>query len=97
MSRQDLAQRVFDEVPGLTKRQATSFVDLFFELIANALANGEPVKLSGFGQFAPRDKVARIGRNPRTMEEKPIAARRVVTFKASPNFKKAVANGKSSS
>ncbi len=91
MSRQDLAQRVFDEVPGLSKKQAAQHVDLVLDLISQALARGETMKLSGFGQFVPRDKAARPGRNPRTMEEKAISARRVVTFKASPSFKKAVA------
>ena len=94
MSRQDLAQRVFDDVPGLSKKQAAHFVDMVLDLMAQSLANGEVVKLSGFGQFVPRDKAERVGRNPRTMEEKTISARRVVTFKASPNFKKAVADSK---
>lgn len=94
MSRQDLAQRVFDEVAGLNKKQAAAYVDMVLDLMAQTLCDGEVVKLSGFGQFIPRDKAARVGRNPRTMEEKVISARRVVTFKASPNFKKAVAEAK---
>ena len=50
---------------------------------ANAIANGEQVKLSGFGNFDLRDKNQRPGRNPKTGEEIPISARRVLTFKPS--------------
>lgn len=66
----------------LTKPDAKEMVELFFEEIRRALACGKPVKLSGFGNFNLRDKLERPGRNPKTGEEIPVAARRVVTFKS---------------
>jgi integration host factor subunit alpha len=56
-------------------------VDAFFEAIKSALEGGENVKLSGFGNFQLREKNQRPGRNPKTGEEIPISARRVVTFR----------------
>ncbi len=75
-----MAERLFDEV-GLNKREAKEMVDLFFEEVRLALEKGEQVKLSGFGNFDLRDKKQRPGRSPKTGEEIPISARRVVTFK----------------
>jgi len=75
-----LADRLFNEM-GLNKREAKEIVDLFFEELRLALEKGEPVKLSGFGNFDLRDKKERPGRNPKTGEEIPISARRVVTFR----------------
>lgn len=75
-----MAERLFDEM-GLNKREAKEMVDLFFEEIRLALEKGEQVKLSGFGNFDLRDKNQRPGRNPKTGEEIPISARRVVTFR----------------
>ena len=66
---------------GLTKPDAKEIVDQFFEEIRFALENGHHVKLSGFGNFTLRDKPQRPGRNPKTGEEIPVVARRVVTFK----------------
>ena len=65
----------------LKKPEAKEIVELFFEEIRYALEGGQHVKLSGFGNFSLRDKPQRPGRNPKTGEEIPIAARRVVTFK----------------
>jgi len=65
----------------------------FFEEIRDALAKGRSVKLSGFGNFQVRNKPARPGRNPKTGETIPIAARRVVTFHASQKLKAAVEGG----
>ena len=62
-------------------------VETFFDEIRNALERGEAVKLSGFGNFQLRDKPQRPGRNPKTGEEIPITARRVVTFHASQKLK----------
>ena len=80
LTKADMADRLFDEV-GLNKREAKEFVDAFFEAIRNALEGGENVKLSGFGNFQLREKNQRPGRNPKTGEEIPISARRVVTFR----------------
>ena len=62
-------------------------VETFFEEIRQALEAGDTVKLSGFGNFQLRDKPQRPGRNPKTGEEIPITARRVVTFHASQKLK----------
>ncbi len=80
LTKAEIANRLFDEV-GLNKREAKEFVDAYFETIKTALEDGENVKLSGFGNFQLRDKKERPGRNPKTGEEIPISARRVVTFR----------------
>jgi integration host factor subunit alpha len=80
LTKADIADRLFHEV-GLNKREAKEFVDAYFEVIRNALEQGENVKLSGFGNFQLRDKNERPGRNPKSGEEIPISARRVVTFR----------------
>jgi len=80
LTKADMADRLFDEV-GLNKREAKEFVDAYFEIVRQALENGENVKLSGYGNFQLREKNQRPGRNPKTGEEIPISARRVVTFR----------------
>jgi len=80
LTKAELAATLFDEV-GLNKREAKEFVDAWFEVIRESLESGDHVKLSGFGNFQLRDKSQRPGRNPKTGEEIPISARRVVTFK----------------
>ncbi|MFA5702235.1 MAG: integration host factor subunit alpha [Advenella sp.] len=92
LTKAELAEMLFDRV-GLNKREAKDIVDTFFEEIRESLAKGEPVKLSGFGNFQVRDKPARPGRNPKTGEVIPIAARRVVTFHASQKLKAIVEHG----
>ena len=91
LTKAELAELLFERV-GLNKREAKDIVDTFFEEIREALAHGEPVKLSGFGNFQVRDKPPRPGRNPKTGEAIPIAARRVVTFHASQKLKGTVEN-----
>ena len=91
VTKMELANILFDEL-GLNKREAKEFVELFFEEIRTALANGDDVKFSGFGRFSVRDKPQRPGRNPKTGEEVPVSARRVVTFKASQKIKDRVAD-----
>ena len=86
LTKAELADLLF-EVVGLNKREAKEVVDIFFEEIRETLVGGTSVKLSGFGNFQLRDKPQRPGRNPKTGEEIPIAARRVVTFHASQKLK----------
>lgn len=86
LTKADFAERLFEEL-GLNKREAKEIVDLFFEEIKGSLENGEQVKLSGFGKFELRDKNSRPGRNPKTGEEIPITARRVVTFRSGQKLK----------
>lgn len=81
-----MAERLFTDM-GLNKREAKELVDLFFETIRRALERGEQVKLSGFGNFELRNKSERPGRNPKTGEEIPISARRVVTFRPGQNLR----------
>ncbi len=89
LTKADLAECLYNEL-GLNKREAKELVELFFERIRSTLSNGDQVKLSGFGNFGLRDKNARPGRNPKTGEELPISARRVVTFRASHKLKERV-------
>jgi len=84
-----MAEQLFDEI-GLNKREAKDFVERFFEEIRAALEAGHDVKLSGFGNFALRNKSERPGRNPKTGEEIPITARRVVTFRPGQKLKSRV-------
>ncbi len=86
LTKAEMAQRLFEDV-GLNKREAKEFVDIFFDVIRDALQQGENVKLSGFGNFDLRQKNQRPGRNPKTGEEIPISARRVVTFRAGQKLK----------
>ena len=74
-----MAERLFEEF-GLNKREAKDLVEMFFEELRMALEKGQQIKLSGFGNFNLRTKNERPGRNPKTGEEIPISARRVVTF-----------------
>jgi integration host factor subunit alpha len=91
MTKAELAELLFEQV-GLNKREAKEMVDTFFNEIRDALERGVSVKLSGFGNFQLRDKPQRPGRNPKTGEEIPISARRVVTFHASQKLKSMVGN-----
>ena len=86
LTKAEMAEALFNQL-GLNKREARELVDLFFEEVRAALSAAEQVKLSGFGNFDLRDKNQRPGRNPKTGEEIPITARRVVTFHASQKLK----------
>jgi integration host factor subunit alpha len=89
LTKAEMAQRLFEDV-GLNKREAKEFVDIFFDVMRDALEKGEQVKLSGFGNFDLRQKNQRPGRNPKTGEEIPISARRVVTFRPGQKLKERV-------
>ncbi|MBX9702808.1 MAG: integration host factor subunit alpha [Silvanigrellaceae bacterium] len=80
LSKAIIADAVLNTV-GTSKSDAKAIVEEFFETIRIHLENGEHVKLSGYGNFILRDKPQRPGRNPKTGEEIPVVARRVVTFK----------------
>jgi integration host factor subunit alpha len=81
ITKAELSQRISDTL-GLNKRESKDIVETFFEQVGVVLETGENVKLSGFGNFELRDKRSRPGRNPRTGQDVPITARRVVTFKS---------------
>lgn len=86
LTKADLAEKLFEDL-GLNKREAKELVEVFFEEIRSALEQGHQVKLSGFGNFDLRMKNERPGRNPKTGEEIPISARRVVTFRPGQKLK----------
>lgn len=89
LTKADLAERLSTNI-GINKRESKDLVEFFFEEIRKALEQGKNVKLSGFGNFCLRDKSTRPGRNPKTGEEIPISARRVVTFRAGQKLKERV-------
>lgn len=86
LTKAELADMLYQEV-GLNKREAKEMVEAFFDQIRLTLEKGESVKLSGFGNFELRNKPQRPGRNPKTGEDMPITARRVVTFHPSNKLK----------
>ncbi|WP_025673309.1 integration host factor subunit alpha [Salinivibrio socompensis] len=91
LTKADLAENLFENI-GISKRDAKDTVEVFFEEVRRALESGEQVKLSGFGNFDLRDKNERPGRNPKTGEDIPITARRVVTFRPGQKLKARVEN-----
>ena len=86
LTKADIAEQLFDQL-GLNKREAKEVEELFFEEISRSLENNVQVKLSGFGNFELKEKKERPGRNPKTGEDVPISARRVVTFHAGQKLK----------
>jgi len=89
MRKVDIANRICEEV-GLSRTEAVEMVEYMLGRMKDELRKGEAVKIAGFGNFVVRSKGERTGRNPRTGEEIAITPRRVVTFRASQLFKKAV-------
>lgn len=89
MIKADIVETVFEKV-GLSKIEAQEIVELLFETIKQTLAEGESVKISGFGTFNVKKKNVRRGRNPRTGEELQITSRRVISFKPSNQVKRDV-------
>ena len=86
LTKADMAESLFNEL-GLHKCEALELVDLYFDEMRASLAVGEQIQLFGFGNFNLRDKNERPGRNPKTGEEIPITARRVVTFRPGQKLK----------
>ena len=82
LTRADLAEALVEKV-GLPRNESQELVELILSEISDALAEGNPVKLSSFGSFGIREKGERIGRNPKTGEEVPITPRRVLVFRPS--------------
>ena len=91
LTKAEMAENLFEKL-GVSKRDAKDLVEAFFEEVRRSLENGEQVKLSGFGNFDLRDKNQRPGRNPKTGEDIPITARRVVTFRPGQKLKRRVEN-----
>jgi len=82
LTRADLAESLHHQV-GLSRADSAKLVEQILGHMCEALSKGENVKISGFGTFVLRDKGERVGRNPKTGIEVPIAPRRVLTFRAS--------------
>lgn len=82
MTKADIVEHIYEKV-GFSKKESAELVERVFTIIKDTLADGEKVKISGFGNFVVREKNARKGRNPQTGEEIRLAARRVLTFKPS--------------
>jgi integration host factor subunit alpha len=82
LSKTDLVEYIFDTI-GVNKSEGKLLVEQFFEEIRLSLESGEQVLLSGFGRFHLQDKKERPARNPRTMKDAIVSARRVVKFKPS--------------
>lgn len=82
VTRAQLSEAVYKEV-GLSRNESAQLVEAILEQICTELVAGKVVKISSFGTFSVREKGGRIGRNPKTGEEVPIAPRRVLVFRAS--------------
>ena len=89
VTRVDLCESVYRKV-GLPRNESAKLVELVLKEITDCVARGEPVKLSSFGTFTVRKKNQRMGRNPKSGVDVPIAPRRVVLFKASGILKRQV-------
>lgn len=83
MTKAEIIDRVYETVGGFSKKESAEVVEAVFETMKGTLAEGDKVKISGFGNFVVREKKQRIGRNPQTGEPIPISARKVLTFKPS--------------
>lgn len=92
LTRADLAESVHRHI-GLSRAESAGMVEQILDQMTSALERGENVKISGFGSFVLRDKGQRIGRNPKTGKEVPIAPRRVLTFRASQMMRERIVNG----
>ena len=90
LTRADLAETVNRKM-GLSRAESLDLVEQILATMCTAMADGENVKISGFGSFILRDKRERIGRNPKTGVEVPITPRRVLTFRASQMLKDRIA------
>ena len=82
MTKADIIQNVHDKL-GFSKKDSAEIVESVFDIMKENLTRSEKIKISGFGNFAVKEKRARKGRNPQTGEEIEISARKVLTFKPS--------------
>jgi len=89
LTKADIAQKIADDC-GFMKGEASEIIEKLLEIMKNRLIAGEQVMVSGFGKWDVKSKHARRGRNPQTGKEIVLNARKVVTWKYSPHFKKAV-------
>jgi len=90
MIRSELLQKMAQDNPDLRAQEIEQVVDIFFEEIAQRLAEGGRVELRGFGAFSTREREARTGRNPRTGEAVDVPAKRVPYFKPGKEMRNAL-------
>lgn len=83
VTKAEIIDSVYEKVGGFSKKESAEIVETVFDTMKEVLAQGEKIKISGFGNFVVREKKQRIGRNPQTGDPIPISARRVLTFKPS--------------
>ena len=92
VTRAQLSEAVYQEV-GLSRTESAQLVEMVLKEIADRLVDGDSVKISSIGSFSVRQKGGRVGRNPKTGEEVPIAPRRVLVFRPSHVLKEEI-NGR---
>jgi integration host factor subunit alpha len=83
MTKAEIIDSVYEKVGGFSRKESAEIVDTVFGIMKDVLAEGDKIKISGFGNFVVREKKQRVGRNPQTGQPIPISARRVLTFKPS--------------
>ena len=93
LTRADLADAIHREI-GLSRAESAGLVERILHHMCHSLSDGKNVKISGFGSFILRDKGERVGRNPKTGVEVPIAPRRVLTFRASQIMRERIAKAR---
>ena len=93
LTRADLADAIHREI-GLSRAESAGLVERVLHHMCHSLSDGQNVKISGFGSFILRDKGERVGRNPKTGVEVPIAPRRVLTFRASQIMRERIAKAR---
>ncbi|MEW6215335.1 MAG: integration host factor subunit alpha [Nitrospirota bacterium] len=89
MTKADLVDAIFEKV-GLSKKEAQEIIEIILDMMKQTFVEGESIKISGFGTFNVRKKMARRGRNPKTGEDIKITPRKVITFRASNQLKSAI-------
>ena len=82
MTKADLIESVYQKI-GFSKKESADIIELIFGTMKETLAQGQKIKISGFGNFVVREKRSRMGRNPQTGAAMEISARRVLTFRPS--------------
>jgi integration host factor subunit alpha len=93
MTKLEIVTNLYEKL-GFSRRECANIVDTFFDTIKKTLAEGENVKISGFGNFIVKQKKARRGRNPQTGEEIEISERKVLNFRLSQVLKDEINNYK---
>ena len=89
LTKKDLINQIYMQI-GFSKQISENLIEDFLSLFIENLIKEKKIKLSKFGTFTIREKKERIGRNPKTKENKIIKARKVVLFKPSKEFKEFV-------